>query len=79
MQRHHGLAGARAALHHQDAGLRAADDLVLLGLDGGDDVAELAGAAAFERGQQGAVAAQAVVGTEAVLTVDRRPIARPSS
>ena len=35
-----------------------ADDLVLLGLDRGDDVAELTGAAALERGEQRAVATQ---------------------
>ncbi len=59
VQRDHGLAGARAALDHEHAGLRAADDLVLLGLDRGDDVAELTGAAAFQRGEQRRVAAQA--------------------
>ena len=53
-----GLAGAGPALDDEHAGLRAADDLVLLGLDRGDDVAELAGAAALERGEQGGVAAQ---------------------
>ena len=53
MQGHDGLAGAGTALHDEHAGLRRADDLVLLALDGGDDVAELAGATAFERGEQG--------------------------
>ena len=52
------LAGARAALDDEHAGLRRADDLVLLGLDRGDDVAERAGAAALERGEQRRVAAQ---------------------
>ena len=42
MQGDDGLAGARAALHDEHAGLRRADDLVLLGLDRGDDVAERA-------------------------------------
>ena len=41
-----GLAGARAALHDEHAGQLGADDLVLLALDGGDDVAEAAGAGA---------------------------------
>ena len=52
------LAGAGSALHDEHPGLRAADDLVLLALDGGDDVAELSGAATFERSEQGGVAAQ---------------------
>ena len=52
------LARARSTLHDQHPRLRRADDLVLLGLDRGDDVAERAGAAAFERGEQGRVAAQ---------------------
>ena len=59
VQRHHRLAGAGTALDHEDARLRGADDLVLLGLDGADDVAELAGAAGLQRGQQGRVARQA--------------------
>ena len=70
MQRNDGLAGARAALHHQHAGLRAADDLVLLGLDRGDDVAELTGATTLQGGEQRAVAAQAVVGTVARIPVE---------
>ena len=41
MQGDDGLAGAGPALDDEHAGLRAADDLVLLGLDRGDDVAEL--------------------------------------
>src|SRR5690606_10731911 len=52
-----------APLHDEHAVLRGADDLVLLTLDGGDDVAERAGAAAFERREQRGVAAQAVVVT----------------
>ena len=56
VQRHDGLAGARAALHHEHAGQRGPDDLVLLALDGGDDVAEAAGAGRLERGDERAVA-----------------------
>ena len=52
------LARAGSTLHDQHSRLRRADDLVLLGLDRGDDVAERAGAAAFERGQESRVAAQ---------------------
>ncbi len=61
VQGHDGLAGAGSTLHHQHPGLRRTDDLVLLALDGGDDVAEGARAAAFERGQQRRVAAQLVL------------------
>ena len=56
VQRDHRLAGAGAALDDEHTGLVGADDLVLLGLDRGDDVAERAGAAALERGEQGRVA-----------------------
>ena len=38
VQRDHGLARARAALHDQHAGHRRPDDVVLFGLDRGDDV-----------------------------------------
>ena len=44
VQRDDGLAGARTALHDEHAGKGRPDDLVLLGLDRRDDVAELAGA-----------------------------------
>ena len=57
MQGHDGLARSGAALHDQHTGLGAADDLVLLCLDRGDDVAELAGATTLQRREQGAVAA----------------------
>ena len=63
-----GLAGARATLHHEHAGLRRADDLVLLALDGGHDVAEAAGAALLEGGDQRGVAAEA--GPVAVALLD---------
>ena len=43
VQGHRRLAGAGAALDHQDAGQGRADDLVLLALDGGHDVAHVAG------------------------------------
>ena len=52
VQRHRGLAGARAALHDEHAGQPGADHLVLLGLDGLDDVAHPAGAVGGQRGQQ---------------------------
>ena len=55
------LAGAGAALHDEDAGQLGADDLVLLALDGGDDVGEAAGAAGLEGGDEGAVAGDAPV------------------
>ena len=64
------LAGARAALDDEHAGLRRADDLVLLGLDRGDDVAERAGAAALERGEQRRVAAQLRAAPSASVVVD---------
>ena len=48
VQRDRGLAGARAALDDEHAGQRGADDAVLLGLDGGDDVAHAAGAVRVE-------------------------------
>ena len=49
---HGGLPGARAALDHQHTAQRGPDDLVLLGLDGGDDVGHPARARPVERGQQ---------------------------
>ena len=53
-----GLAGARAALDGQELVERRPDDLVLLGLDGGDDVEHLAGAGPLELGQEGVAATQ---------------------
>ena len=58
VQRNDRLAGPRAALDDEHAGLRRTDDLVLFGLDRGDDVAERSRAAAFEGGEQRRVAAQ---------------------
>ena len=60
MQGHGGLAGARPALDDQDPGEVGPDDPVLLGLDGGHDVAHPAGAAGREGGQQGRLAAEAL-------------------
>ena len=54
-----GLAGAGPALHRQELVEGGADDLVLLRLDGGDDVEHLAGAGPLELGQQRVAAAQA--------------------
>ena len=68
-----GLAGAGAALDDEHAGLRRADDLVLLGLDRGDDVAERAGAAALERGEQRRVAAQRRTGV-GIVAVGHQPV-----
>ena len=50
------LAGARAALDQGHAAGRGADRLVLLALDGGDDVAHPVALGPGQRGQQGAVA-----------------------
>ena len=52
MQRHHGLAGAGASLHHHDARHLRADHPVLLALDGGHDVAETTSASRLQRGDQ---------------------------
>src|SRR5262249_37561553 len=52
----------------QHTGLRRPDDLVLLGLDRGDDVAEAASAALFEGGDQARVAPK--LRCIAVLAVD---------
>jgi hypothetical protein len=59
VQRHGGLPRARAALDHQYARDVRADDLVLLGLDGGDDVAHPARALRVEGGEQRPLPAQA--------------------
>ena len=52
VQAHRRLARAGPTLHHQQLGQRGPDDLVLLGGDGGHDVAHLAGAGPFQLGQQ---------------------------
>ncbi|CAM5729371.1 hypothetical protein SHIRM173S_05671 [Streptomyces hirsutus] len=61
VQGHGGLAGAGAALDHQHAAVRGADDAVLVGLDGADDVAHAAGARGVERGEQHGVAGRVLV------------------
>jgi hypothetical protein len=58
VQRYRGLPGAGAALHDQRPGQLAADHRVLLGLDGGHDVAHPAGAVRTDRRQQGALTGQ---------------------
>lgn len=63
----HRLAGTRTSLHDQDTGLWRADDLVLFGLNGGDDVAQLPRSAALDRGHERAVTAQAARMHEAAL------------
>ena len=60
MQRHRRLACARPTLHDEHAGQRRADDLVLLRLDRGDDVAHPVGARRVEGGEQCAVAGECV-------------------
>jgi hypothetical protein len=57
VQRHDRLARAGAALDHEHAGQLGADDLVLLALDGGDDVGQAAGAGLLQRRDEGAGAA----------------------
>ena len=58
MQGDHRLAGSGPTLHHEHALVWRADDDVLLGLDGGDNVAELSAATLAQRGEQRAVATQ---------------------
>jgi hypothetical protein len=55
-----GLAGARPALDDQDARQVRADDAVLLGLDGGDDVAHAAGPARAQGGEQRRLAVESL-------------------
>ena len=59
VERDDGLAGAGTTLHHQHTGLRRADDLVLLALDGGDDVAHAPGAVCVQGSEQRAVGGEA--------------------
>ena len=54
----HRLARAWPTLHDEHAVVRGTNDLVLLGLNGGDDVAELSRATTSKSGEQGAVATQ---------------------
>ena len=71
VQRHDGLAGAGTALCDQDPLARAADDLVLLGLDRGHHLAQLAVAALFERCVQRPVGVQPGARVVAPLAVER--------
>ena len=80
VQGHRRLARPRAALDDHDAGQRGADDLVLLPLDGGDDVAHVAGPGPLEGGQERAGAPELEL---AVPVLGRRvavagPVAAPA-
>ena len=85
VQRDDGLAGARTALDHQDPGQPGADDRVLLGLDGGDDLRHPAGAVGRQRREQGRladqvrplVAVQRGQVEEVVVDADDRPSGQP--
>jgi len=70
VQGDHGLARARSPLDDEDAGERGADDLVLLALDGGDDVAEASGPGGLQRGDEGAVTGDGAVGLLAVHALE---------
>ena len=69
MEGDHGLAGAGPALDHEDAGQLGTDDLVLLGLDRGHDVAQPTGAGRLERGHQGVAAGDLGPGADEGLGV----------
>ena len=56
MQRHRGLPRARASLHDGQTPGRPADDPILVGLDGADDVRHPARARCFQHGEQRAFA-----------------------
>ncbi len=64
VERDHGLAGARPALHDEHAAQLGADDLVLLRLDRRHDVAELARARLLERGEEGTGPDEIAVGRD---------------
>ena len=70
MQRDGGLAGAGTALDHEGAGDGGADDPVLLGLDGADDVRHPAGPLGVQGGQQRALALERIVVGEHVGVED---------
>ncbi len=70
VQRHHGLPGAGAALDHGHARVVEPDDLVLLGLDGRDDVAHALAAGGVDRGEQRRVPAPVVVGPTRARTTE---------
>ena len=67
MERDRRLAGPRSALDDQQAAQGGSDDLVLLALDGGDDVGHLAGARPVQSREQGRRAADGHV-TDQELT-----------
>ena len=70
MQRHRRLACSGTALDHEDAGQRRADDLVLLALDGADDVAHVAGPGLAQGGEEGTRATEdQPVGEQALAAV----------
>ena len=74
------LTRPRTALDGHQPVQWGADDLVLLGLDGGDDVEHLAGAGPFQLGQQGVAATEAGARSVSVsprLTRRRRRGRRP--
>ena len=85
VQGHDGLAGAGAALDDDHAGQRGADDLVLLGLDGGDDVGEATAARRLQRRDQRAlpIDAGALAEVDGVLAeqlvLDAEQLASPVS
>ena len=56
MEPDRGLAGARAPLDGEQLVERGTDDLVLLGLDGGDDVEHLARAGPLQLGEESVAA-----------------------
>ena len=58
VQGHRRLARAGPALHYEHPGQRRPDDLVLFGLDGGDDVAHTAGVRPAQGGHEHARAAE---------------------
>lgn len=66
MQGHRRLTGAGASLHDQRAAEVGADDAVLLGLDGRDDVVHPAGPLRRQRGEQCALALHLLPGAAAV-------------
>ena len=71
MQCDHRLSRAGPTLDHEDPGLGGADDLVLLGLNRGHDVAECPGAGSLQRCQQRRMAAQCrTIGLEPFVMAD---------
>ncbi len=75
VQAHGGLPGAGPALHADRAAESAADDLVLLGLDGGDDVAHRADAGPFDLRLEEAAGLLGLGGVGEVLVLVRGQLA----